>query len=134
MKWLLKTFGGTYYLMNRNRREHWKPCFMWMPKGAKNKETLLLSVLPYMIIKREQAVLALEFVRLNGERNPAKRLALYNKAALLNSRVSPTTNMPDDSDLESKIESDLMGDHESELAVTQASQTQTDQTETAAPA
>jgi len=119
MRYLIEHFGGVYYLHTRNNPNA-RMGYNWMPKGAKNKEQLLLSVLPYLVIKHEQASLALQFIRIEGENNPAKRQALYKSFLQLNRRgVSPTTNMPDGSKPEPKIESELHGDMQSAPVVTQ---------------
>jgi hypothetical protein len=131
MTFLIKHFGGVYYThtrINPNARDG----YTWQPKGAKNKEALLLAVLPYLVIKTAQAKMALEFLRMRDEINPEKRETFHAMSLRLNQRgVSPTTNMPDDLPYcqpahgptvpaNLKIESDLMGDHESAPVVTQA--------------
>jgi hypothetical protein len=119
MKWLVQHFGGVYYPQDgKSRNPKWKPSFRWRVKGRKNEEEFLLGVLPYLVIKREQAILALEFVRMWQEKNPIRRLEIAQRMRELNHRgVSVETNTLD-SDLE-KIESGLIGNNESELVVTQ---------------
>ena len=122
MKWLIEKFGGVYYVHHPSKKPEHKTGYSWHPKGAKNKELLLLGMLPYMIIKREQAEIALEYVRLNGAPNQEKRLELRERIQTLNGHgrgKRPTTNMLDSSLSELKIESELTGDSKSAPVVTQ---------------
>jgi hypothetical protein len=119
MKWLVEHFGGVYYSQDgKSRNPKWKPSFRWRVKGRKNEEEFLLGVLPYLVIKRKQALLALEFVRMWQEKNPARRLAIAQRMCELNHHGKSVETNTLDSDLE-KIESVLVGNDESALAVTQ---------------
>lgn len=125
VKWLLHNFGGNYY--KAEAVKNCKAAFRWRFLKKADIERLLLAILPYLIIKREQAILLLEFVRLERVDNPEKRGELYEKMKVLNKRGldSVTTNMQDkvllmDNGGTLKIESELMGDHESAPVVTQA--------------
>lgn len=119
MKWLIEHFGGVYYSQDgTSRPAHWKPSFRWRVKGRKNEEEFLLGVLPYLVVKREQALLALEFVRGWYERDPAWRNEIATKMKILNRRgISLETNTLDAED-SAKIESVLTGDCECALPVT----------------
>lgn len=117
MKWLVKNFGGAYL---SEQRQSYRLLYRWSPKGKKNREIFLLGVLPYLIVKREQALLALEFDRLN-ESNPEKRDKLRLRIQALN-RGSVETNTQDRSFSEPKIESELVGDGQSAPVVTQVLQ------------
>lgn len=123
MKWLKNTFGGSY---NGGKpfkdRPNWKPKYQWNVSGNENKERVLLAVLPYLVLKREQAIIALEFLRLRNEKVPEKRQELYERNIALNKRgklVETNTSCSPNNGL--KIESDLIGNNESEAAVTQLS-------------
>ena len=121
MKWLISSFGGVYYTKSRRNTAH-KIEYKWRPKGAKNLEKTLLGVLPYLVIKDEQANILLEYIRISmyGERvNPEKREELRIRLAALNKRGdSVTTNTPNASpESEVKIESELAGDRESASVV-----------------
>jgi hypothetical protein len=122
MKWLVDHFGGVYYVHHPSKKPSHKIGYSWHPKGAKNKELLLLGILPYLVIKREQAKLSLEYIRLDGKACQEKRLELREKIQTLNGHGMGkrlTTNMSDGpSGL--KIESGLSGDTKSALEVTQA--------------
>jgi hypothetical protein len=132
MEWLVSNFGGKYY---DGKQGHNKICYRWYLDGYENMEKFILSMLPYMIIKREQAKIALEFVRMRGQKNPVKRMELSKRCTALNKGISPTTNtlnsLPNCTVLacgpsfnpnlkEMKIESDLHGDmQESSVTLTQ---------------
>jgi hypothetical protein len=139
MKWLVGSFGGRYNtfqpedLHGYNR----KLLYRWRPSGKKNREKFLLGILPYLVIKREQANILLEFERL-GYGEQEKREELRKRCGLLNNGdESVTTNTlnkskklmgahvysllyDDYNDL--KIESEHIGDNVSGPVVTQESQ------------
>jgi hypothetical protein len=119
MKWLLEHFGGVYYIHHPSKKPTHKVGYSWHPKGAKNKELLLLGIIPYLQIKREQAEIALEYIRMDGKKDPTRRDDLRTRIQTLNGHglgKRPTTNTLDG--LQPKIESELMGDHESAPLVT----------------
>ncbi|MGH7750070.1 MAG: hypothetical protein ACREQ5_35685, partial [Candidatus Dormibacteria bacterium] len=122
MKWLVKNVGGRFYTRTANGygKKPGKIQYVWHPSGAKNREKFLLGILPYLVIKREQAEIALEFLRVGlYKKDPAIRKALVEKCIRLNrGEESVETNTLNDSQ-ESKRESGLIGDGESALAVTQ---------------
>jgi hypothetical protein len=138
IKWLVHNFGGNYYKSGRSVPNS-KPAFIWRFLKHKDIELLLLAILPYLIIKREQALTLLEFVRLPRTAEPIVRQELHTKMSILNKRGldSVTTNMQDLSEYkgvckcghpelhhtfvcpELKIESELIGDYESASGVIQ---------------
>ena len=123
MQWLVDNFGGRFY--SHERKNGWKTVYFWNPSGRKNREKILLGMMPYMVLKHRQAELALEYLRLVPHASFAeKRDELERECRALNKRgrsVSATTNTPDQQEQlpAEKIESELTGDRESELAVTQ---------------
>ena len=123
MKWLLGNFGGTFYSRENNpsgwTKTYSRPIHRWQISGRKNKENFLLGILPYLVIKKEQTKIGLEFLRLGGTQQPEIRKQLELKMKSLNQRVlSVETNTSDDSQ-ESKRESELTSDSESALDVNQ---------------
>lgn len=102
---------------------------MWRVLKKKEIEVLLLAVLPYLVIKREQAKLLLAFVRLPREANNELRQVYWQQLRILNSRgISVTTNTQDAVEIKHfseypnlidtvKIESELNGDIESAPSV-----------------
>jgi hypothetical protein len=118
MKWLVQYFGGEYRAKQKGKfGVH--TCYEWFVNGGYARlELFLLAIMPYMVIKKEQANTALQFIRLHGKVNPEKRAKLHALMISLNSGKSPETNTPN-TELSVKIESDLTGDHESVLDVNQ---------------
>lgn len=117
----LKELFGSSYSGGKPFKNHpnWKPKYQWIVAGNKNKELLLLAVLPYLVLKREQAIIALEFLRLRNEKAPEKRQELYERNIALNKRgklvETNTSYCPENGQV---IESDLIGNSESEDQVT----------------
>lgn len=67
--WLVSNFGGTFVkaLNNRGFSEQTpKEIFYWRLYGKEKQEAFLLGVLPYLKVKKEQARIALDFLRLQG--------------------------------------------------------------------
>lgn len=126
VKWLQHNFGGNYYQSGRDV-PNCKPAFIWRFLRKADIEKLLLAILPYLIIKREQAILLLEFVRLPRLlQDSALRTSMYQKMKVLNKRGadSVTTNTQEMSSfsaikLDMKIESELTGDRKSGPLVTE---------------
>jgi hypothetical protein len=129
MKWLVLNFGGRFNVRSQTKLSK-KLQYAWNPSGRKNNEKFLLGILPYLVIKTEQAKLALEFLRLgNQTKDPNAKAELVKKCQALNQGdESVTTNTQDNIDaarLEVSAlmrESELMGDHESAPVVTQVDQ------------
>ena len=121
--WISERFGGTYRLSVKhiskkaraNGQKSLKPCYRWTVEGYENQVVFMLRLLPYLVIKLEQAKIALEFAGMKSKQNPSKRLELHYIMKALNKGESVTTNTPNASerDLDVKIESDLIGDYES---------------------
>lgn len=147
MQWLIQNFGGVFYPHRREKAIH-KTAYYWRPKGKANNERILLGVLPYLKIKKAQAVLMLEYVRLDRAINSERREAIYAEMKILNRRGLPVeTNtssilieeafnnakadcrlagLPEPtvslSDIKMKIESELVGDNESVPGVNRGSE------------
>lgn len=123
MKWLLGNFGGTFYARDNNPTGWGKIAhrriYKWTISGKQNKENFLLGVLPYLVIKDEQAKVALEFVRLGNSQVPEIRKRLEERMKFLNRGESSVTTNTSDGE-KPKIEPELTGDSESAPVVTQA--------------
>lgn len=137
IKWLHFHYGGKYY--EHTMENSSRPGYQWTAPRGKAREDFILEVLPYLLMKKDQALLALEYLRLprtwdmNIKRfDLAYRCSTYNRKAASTSKVrakyfeamasigaSPTTNTQDMDNPVLKIESDLIGDYESATAVTQ---------------
>jgi hypothetical protein len=118
IKWIELHFGGKHYTDKRHQ-QNWKPALRWRVLGRKAQERLLLGILPYLVIKKEQAGLALDFIRMDGREDQAARTFFYERFMTLNRRgVSPETNtsaIPDGM----KIEPGLHGNMQSVAVVIQ---------------
>lgn len=58
--WFSDYFGGGSITSNRRKERAWKTCYCWAISGERAVVFLEL-VLPYLVIKRKQAMLGLEF-------------------------------------------------------------------------
>jgi hypothetical protein len=118
MKWLVSNFGGKFNVFQPKNLHGYnrKLLYRWRASGKKNRENILLGIIPYLVIKKEQAKVLLEFLRL-GYGETEKRIEFAKKCSLLNhGDESVTTNMfnVDSTEVDSiKIESELIGDNES---------------------
>lgn len=119
MKWLVSNFGGVYYSYQNKKHLDWKLSHIWRPKGRRNTENLILGILPYLVVKVEQAKLALEWIRLDGENNPTKRLEMVERMHKLNQRGTSVETNTLDSEESEMIEPDLISDDECAPVVTQ---------------
>lgn len=122
IKWLMHNFGGRFQAQANDRGfKNTRTLYSWYLSGKANKEKFLLGILPHLQLKREQAQIALEFLKLGAHWAREEKHALAVRCQTLNNRVeSPTTNTPNGSN-EPKIESDLTGDSERAPVVTQDS-------------
>ena len=59
--WLQKTFNGTVH-KRKNWKSCWKPCFEWKVYDS-IAITIIKRILPYLIVKLQQASLAIHFQR-----------------------------------------------------------------------
>lgn len=136
MRWLVRYFGGDFRPKQKGKLGK-KQCFEWFCSGGHVKvEAFLLGILPYLIIKREQAHVALEYVRMDKKPNPIRRAQLWQQIRDLkqadeeenvespeaNTSSNPLNNMdewiiPPAEGL--KIESELQSDLQSANVVTQ---------------
>lgn len=82
MQWLVKNFGGAFYT-SIPKSEKSKTQYLWRPKGKKNREVFFLGILPYLVVKRDRVVLALEYDRLDHE-DPELRERMRQKMVNLN--------------------------------------------------
>lgn len=120
MDWLKEHFGGNYY-GGKSSKDNWKPSWCWHSTSNEKTKLILLGILPYLILKGEQAKIVLSNIEL-GTPNPEKREALFLKVKALNKRGKIVTTNTFESSSEDKIESELTGNSESGPAVTQVTQ------------
>ena len=115
--WIQEHFGGQVYL-SKKATEKTKTAWMWRFTKKKDIELILLAVLPYLVVKREQAKILLNFVRMERTENSELRRLAYEKLRALNSRGKSVTTNTQETSIEVKRESELISDNESELMVT----------------
>jgi hypothetical protein len=98
---LQRLYGGAW----RQRPPHRGnlPMYQWDVQDNKSKQQFALSVLPYLVTKKEQVNITLNFARMNGKPDPEKRIKLWKRCSALNGNM---------------IEPELTGDRESALLVT----------------
>lgn len=119
MKWLVQHFGGDYRIAQEATEKH-KARLEWRPKGKANLKRMLLSVLPYLVVKKEQAKLLLEWVDLEYGCQE-RRLEIITKLNALNQKGSVETDTLNGD--EPKIQSELTGDSKSAPVETQGIET-----------
>ena len=64
MDWIAETFGGKVLTgNNENRNPKYKTRYAWFRTSHEDIEKFTLGILPYLIVKRKQALVALEFCK-----------------------------------------------------------------------
>jgi hypothetical protein len=109
----MSRFGGTFSVSKKKDRNEgtWRLSEPRGSAGRKQREVKLLAILPYLIVKRERAILLLEWIRNNGSMTKEQKLDYFEKMAKLNFRgISPETNIPRPLEEEDMIEPDPHGD------------------------
>jgi hypothetical protein len=114
MKWLVENFGGNIHVHKPKSEKH-SVAYSWYFAGnAKSREIFLLALMPYLIIKQEQAKILVDFVRLSEQKCPELREELYQKMHALNKRGPTVETDTQITELDSvKIQPELTGDCES---------------------
>ncbi len=83
--WLKNNYGGTVKVSSRGNSKH-KTCYDWRLFNQK-AISLLLLILPYLIVKKEQIEVALKFPVGKIVRNPALREWIYKTLQSLKAMV-----------------------------------------------
>lgn len=117
--WIEEFFRGKVY----SHREGVRIRYTWYCKEIDETrlESFLLAIIPYLIVKRPQALLALSLIRTSpSERTIESCEKIRNEIICLNASFgSVETNTPTCSSSEQKIESKLTGDCKNSSVVTQ---------------
>lgn len=114
MTWLLRTFGGTLSISYPKNR---LPAGTWRIPTA-HQEHVILAILPYLITKRQRAMVAITWKRSKGCEMDTKD-KMYEMMRTLNEfGKSLTTNTLNSPESGLKIESALIGDYECAPLVT----------------
>jgi hypothetical protein len=116
IQWLLDKFGGNVHEhIPADPTKHAKAYSWYFSGDAHDKEVLLLALMPYLIVKKDQAKILIDFFRMTGEKNPPVREILYQKIHTLNRRGPTVETITQIAEQDSvKIESELIGDNESD--------------------
>jgi hypothetical protein len=95
LEWIAETFGGTVQVVKRRKEQSpkWKQCFVWTATHRRAADILEL-IRPYLIAKREQADLFLEFIKTAKHYGPngvpleiaEQRERMYKQMVQLNRR------------------------------------------------
>lgn len=118
MQWLVSTFGGRIKASSTRNIDKHKRRYVWLPRGKEEFEKVVLGVIPYLVIKRRQAEIFLQFIRedraVQSDRRAARldrKEKMYFEMRKLNRKGPVETDTQGDKS--SMIQSELMGDHES---------------------
>lgn len=92
--WLLARVGGAKYLGHRSKTDKHKSGFNWQLHGKDNQKKFILGVLPYLVMKINQAKVALRMILLDGKQ-PEARQGLWLEMKVLNRKGKTVeTNTP----------------------------------------
>ena len=100
--WIVPRFGGRFSVTTKKKDKAegaWTLSGAQGLEGRKDRETKLLSLVPYLVIKKERAVLFMEWVKNNHSLTKEQKLECFLKMKALNRRgISPETNTVDSSE------------------------------------
>lgn len=88
MKWIVKNFGGTF----RKRNQNGDISYEWISQSLPHTSRILDLIIPHLTVKKSQALLAKDFINLNGAINPARREEIWSQMQKLKSVECVTTN------------------------------------------
>jgi hypothetical protein len=92
IKWLVSTFGGFFTKHTPKKGQVW---YQWNINGRSAAPKFLSYILPYLRIKKEEALVLQEFYDLGDQQNPLKRGELMNKIRGMKNRECLTTDTLD---------------------------------------
>lgn len=85
MKWIVNTFGGTYNTKSDPRRS--TIGYRWKPQSTPHLINFLDTVIPYLVLKKEEAKIIRQFLDLKGE-CPDTRKYLMNTCKFIKGQRS----------------------------------------------
>jgi hypothetical protein len=125
VKWLMANYGGRF--TSQQRHTNHKLIYKWYVSGSKNKQRLLLDVMPHLILKKDRAKMLLEILRLREKDLNGSDSATVYKISELNRHIQKLNSGEDSATTETlsaleqaKTQSELIGDDESVLVEKQA--------------
>lgn len=83
--WLLANFGGTEKLAGKAKRAGCPDQWAWVVRGRK-AQPFISAIMPFLVIKQRQAVLACEFLDTYG--NGGKRLSINAQRERIKAEIS----------------------------------------------
>jgi len=90
--WLQFHYGGKCY--EHTMKNSTRPGYQWIAPRGKDRELFVLEMMPYLILKKEQALLALEYLRLPSTGDRCKeRFDLARKCSTFNRKASSTSKI-----------------------------------------
>lgn len=92
IKWVVSKFGGSY-LQSKSQNPNYKKAYEWKYTSDVHASRFLDSILPFLWIKKDQAILLQHYYALRGIMCPDKREMLYQSMVALNQSEPVTTNM-----------------------------------------
>lgn len=93
IKWIISHFGGTY--VKRNLVSGCIQAYDWKITNQTHGLSFLSTIEPYLIVKKQEAALMLQYYALNGAENPEARKSLFEQIKFLKwNKGSVTTEMP----------------------------------------
>lgn len=112
--WLGHRFGGNTSLTERDGRD--EGC--WSMTGQEQRINTMLAIIPYLVIKKQRAIIFLQWIRTNRQMSKDEKSAAFLLMRKLNQRgLSPEANTLRLQNLEDKTESDLPSDMQSASTV-----------------
>lgn len=97
IKWAIEMFGGSLQLQKSRVDSAGyvsRDLYHWRLYGPNSSRSFLSAVLPYIKEKKEQVLLLLNYLDLNGEVNPGAREDLFNSMKIAKRSGRVTTDTP----------------------------------------
>jgi len=85
LKWVVSSFGGTIY--KRKPTEGKLQDWDWRTDSYEHSTRFIKSILPYLVLKKDEAKNLLEFYSLYRQQVPRERHALYIRSQVLKTRI-----------------------------------------------
>ena len=84
LEWVVEHFGGNITTKPAEKGRH-KIVYLWRNGVIKDNLTILEQILPFLIVKKQQALLALEFLKLQVSRGKGRPRYSHDDINLLRS-------------------------------------------------
>jgi hypothetical protein len=120
-QWAVEHFGGTINQQKgfcHHNGYYSKELFHWRLYGRNSVRNFLSSIIPYLREKKEQAILLLEYINLDGKINPIKREELFLRLREMKKLGCVTTEMPNTPEYPKSIFAYMAGAIDSEGHIT----------------